>query len=91
MQAYLLFFYHKNVIKEANSIIYDFLRKCNDKVQLSSILRDIEHVGLEAPQLESTIKTQRSCAVKKIANDHLLKNGFYRITLSRSEVPYCID
>ena len=79
------------MIKEANSIIYDFLRKCNDKVQLSSILCDIEHVGLKAPQLESTIKTQRSCAVKKIANDHLMKNGFYRITLSRSEVPYYID
>ena len=60
----------KEVIKEANSIIYDFIWKGKDKVKQSSLINDIEYGGLKAPHLESIIKTQRMCC-KKFASDQL--------------------
>ena len=49
----------KEVIKEANSIIFDFTWKGKDKVKRSSLVSEIETGGLKAPHLESIIKTQR--------------------------------
>ena len=43
----------KEVINEANSIIYDFIWKDKDKVRRSSLINDIEYGGLKAPHLES--------------------------------------
>ena len=61
----------KEVIKEANSIIYDFIWKGKDKVKRSSLINDLEHGGLKAPHLESIIKTQRIMCCKRFANDQL--------------------
>ena len=62
---------NKKVIKEANSIKYDFIWKGKDKVKRSSLISDIEHGGLKAPHLESIIKTQRILCCKKFASDQL--------------------
>ena len=56
----------KEVIKEANSIIFDFIWKGKDKVKRSSLVSEIETGGLKAPHLESIIKTQRIMCCKKI-------------------------
>ena len=61
----------KEVIKEANSIIYDFIWKGKDKVKLSSLINDLKYGGLKAPHLESIIKTQRIMCCKKFANDQM--------------------
>ena len=61
----------KEVIKKANSIIYDFIRKGKDKVKRSSLINDVEYGGLKVPHLESIIKTQRIMCCKKFANDQI--------------------
>ena len=57
----------KEVIKEATSIIYDFIWKGKDKVKQSSLISDVEHGGLKAPHLESVIETQRIMCCKQFA------------------------
>ena len=61
----------KEVIKEANSIIYDFIWKGKDKVKWSSLINNVEYGGLKAPHLESIIKTQRMMCCKKFASDQI--------------------
>ena len=39
----------KEVIKEGNSIIYDYIWKGKDKVKRSSLINDVEYGGLKAP------------------------------------------
>ena len=57
----------KEVIKEANSIIFDFIWKGKDYLKRSSLVSDIGHGGLKAPHLESIIKTQRlMCCLKNM-------------------------
>ena len=46
---------NKEVIVEANSIIFDFIWKGRDKVKRLSLINDIENGGLKAPHLESII------------------------------------
>ena len=60
----------KEVIKEADSIIFDFIWKGKDKVKRSSLVSEIETGGLKAPHLESIIKTQRIMCCKKFAGDN---------------------
>ena len=43
----------KEVIKEANSTIYDFIWRGKDKVKRSSLFNDVEYGHLKAPHLES--------------------------------------
>ena len=61
----------KEVIKEANSIIYDFIWKGKDKVKRSSLINVVEYGGLKDPHLESIIKTQRIMCCKKFAKDQI--------------------
>ena len=41
----------KEFVKEANTIIFDFMWKVKDKVKRSALISDIEDGGLKAPHL----------------------------------------
>ena len=58
---------NKDVIKEANKIIFQFIWKGKDKVKRSTLIGDVENGGLKAPHLESIVKTQRIMCCKKLA------------------------
>ena len=49
----------KDVVTEANRIIFYFIWKGKDKVKRGSLVGDIKDGGLKAPHLESIIKTRR--------------------------------
>ena len=58
---------NKDVIKEANKIIFQFIWKGKDKVKRSTLIGDVENGGLKAPHLESIVETQRIICCKKLA------------------------
>ena len=58
---------NKDVIKEANKIIFQFIWKGKDKVKRSTLIGDEENGGLKAPHLESIVKAQRIMYCKKLA------------------------
>ena len=60
-----LVYVHKDIIKEANKILFNFIWKGKDKVKRSALICDVENGGLRAPHLESIIKTQRIMCCKK--------------------------
>ena len=47
---------HKDIIKEANKLIFQFIWKVQDKVKRSTLISDQESGGLTAPHLESIIQ-----------------------------------
>jgi len=47
---------HKDIIKEANKLIFQFIWKVKDKVKRSTLISDQESGGLTAPYLESIIQ-----------------------------------
>ena len=59
----------KEVIIEANRIIFDFIWKGKDKVKRISLISDTKDGGLKAPHLESIIKTQRIMFCKKLVEN----------------------
>ena len=59
---------HKDIILEANKILFNFIWKGKDKVKRSTLISDVEKGGLRAPHLESAIKTQRILCCKKFVN-----------------------
>ena len=59
----------KEVIAEANKIIFDFIWKGKDKVKRTSLIGDTKDGGMEAPHLESIIKTQRIMVCKRFADE----------------------
>ena len=59
---------HKEIVKEVNKIIFNFIWKGKDKVKRSALISDVENGGLRAPHLESIIKAQRIMCCKKFAN-----------------------
>ena len=59
----------KEVITEANKIIFNFIWKGRDKVKQTSLIGDIEDGGLNAPHLQSFIKTQRIMVCKRFADN----------------------
>ena len=59
----------KEVITEANKIIFNFIWKGRDKVKRTSLIGDIEDGGLKAPHLQSFIKTQRNMVCKRFADN----------------------
>ena len=59
---------HKDIITEANKILFSFIWKGKDKVKRSTLISDVEKGGLRAPHLESVIKTQRILCCKKFIN-----------------------
>ena len=60
---------NKEIISEANKLIFDFIWKGKDKVKRLTLINDIEDGGLKAPHLESMIKTQRILCCKKFASN----------------------
>ena len=58
---------HKEIVKEVNKIIFNFIWKGKDKVKRSALISDVENGGLRAPHLESIIKAQRIMCCKKFA------------------------
>ena len=59
---------HKEIIKETNKILFNFIWKGKDKVKRSSLVSEVENGGLKAPHLESAIKTQRIMCCKKFVD-----------------------
>ena len=59
---------HKEIVKEVNKIIFNFIWKGKGKVKRSALISDVENGGLRAPHLESIIKAQRIMCCKKFAN-----------------------
>ena len=59
----------KEVVNQANRIIYDFIWKGTDKVKRLALISDIENGGLKAPHLSSIIETQRILCCKKLASN----------------------
>lgn len=59
---------HKDIIKETNKILFNFIWKGKDRVKRSSLVSDVENGGLRAPHLESAIKTQRIMCCKKFVD-----------------------
>ena len=59
---------HKDIITEANKILFSFIWRGKDKVKRSTLISDVEKGGLRAPHLESAIKTQRILCCKKFIN-----------------------
>ena len=53
-----LVYMHKDVIKETNKILFNFIWNGKDKVKRSSLVSKVENGGLKVPHLESAIKTQ---------------------------------
>ena len=58
---------NKDIIKEVNKILFNFIWKGKDKVKRSGLISDEENGGLRAPHLESIIRTQRIMCWKKFA------------------------
>ena len=58
----------KEVITEANKIIYNFIWKGKDKVKRTSLISDTNDGGLKAPHLESIINTQRIMVCKRFVD-----------------------
>ena len=58
---------HKDIIKEVNKILFNFIWKGKNKVKRSVLISDEENGGLRAPHLESIIKTQQIMCCKKFA------------------------
>ena len=70
---------HKEIVKEVNKIIFNFIWKGKDKVKRSALISDVENGGLRAPHFESIIKAQRIMCCKKFAN---FQQSSWKIILS---------
>ena len=56
---------HKEIVKEVDKNIFNFIWKGKDKVKRSTLISDVEHGGVIAPHLESVIKAERIMSVVK--------------------------
>ena len=74
-----LVYAHKDMVKEANKILFNFIWKGKDKVKRSALICDVENDGLRAPHLESIIKTQRITCCKKFVEG---QQSSWRLILS---------
>ena len=59
----------KDVVTEANWIIFDFVWKGKDKVKRVSLVGDIKDEGLKAQHLESIIKTHRIMLCQRFVDE----------------------
>ena len=59
----------KEFVNEVNKIIFDIIWKGNDTMKRCVLVGDIEDGGLEAPHLDSIIKTQRIVCCKKLVSE----------------------
>ena len=68
MQRVGLICSHKEIVKEVDKNIFNFIWKGKDKVKRSALISDVEHGGVIAPYLESIIKAQRIMCCKRFAS-----------------------
>ena len=61
---------NKDILKQANSIIYKFVWKNKDKIKRLALISDYEYGGLRMPHIESMIDTQRILCLKKYVDKH---------------------
>ena len=61
---------NKDILKQANSIIYKFVRKNKDKIKRLALISDYEYGGLRMPHIESMIDTQRILCLKKYVDKY---------------------
>ena len=57
------------IVKEANSIFYNFLWNGPDKIKRSTMISNIEHGGLKMPHIESVIDTHKLVWIKRFSDD----------------------
>ena len=63
----------KELIKEANSVIYEFIWNGKDKVKRHALISDIKNGGLRMLNIESLIKAKRGVCFKEISFARLRK------------------
>ena len=68
MQRVGLICSHKEIVKEVDKNILNFIWKGKDKVKRSALISDVEHGGVISPHLESIIKAQRIMCCKRFAS-----------------------
>ena len=56
----------KDIIKQANSVIYKFIWKGTDKIKRLAIISDYKNGGLRMPHIETLIDTHRIMCLKNI-------------------------
>ena len=60
---------NREFVKDVNKINFNFIWKGKDKVKRFALISDIEDGGLEAPHLDSILRTQRVLCCKKLVSD----------------------
>ena len=69
----------KEIFKQLNSVLYNFIRNSGkDKIKRLTLISDYENGGLRIPPIETLIKTQRIVCMKKYLNSH---NSTWKIFL----------
>ena len=61
----------KDIIKQANSVIYKFIWKGTDKIKRLAIISDYRNGGLRMPHIETLIDTHRIMCLKKYSQDYI--------------------
>ena len=60
----------KELVKEANSILYGFIWNGKDKVKPHTLISDLNKGGLKMIEIESIIKAQRVATLKKFLEEY---------------------
>ena len=60
----------EELIKEANSVIYNFIWNGKDKVKRLALISDIEMSGLKMLDIQSMICAKRVTCLKKLLEDY---------------------
>ena len=61
----------KDIIKQANSVIYQFIWNGTDKIKRLAIISDYKNGGLRMPHTETLIDIQRIMCLKKYSQDYI--------------------
>ena len=60
----------KDLMKEAESIFYDFIWNGKDKVKRNAVISEVENGGLNMLDTESMIRTKRVICLQKFLQDY---------------------
>ena len=58
--------YHKDLIKEADSLFYYFIWNGKDKVKRNVMKSEVEKGGINMLGIDSMVRTRRTICIKKI-------------------------
>jgi len=59
-----------DLVKEANSIFYNFIWNGKDKIKRRALISDIDKGGLKMPDIESMVSARRVICLKKFLEDY---------------------